>query len=52
MQYIWEWQDTWIVTGVSEEGFYDQDLPVSVSPAWWEDVADALSAREGRLNLS
>jgi len=52
LRYIWEWQDTWDIACISDEGIYEQDIPISESPAWWEDVSAALSAKEGRVNLS
>ena len=52
MQYVWDWLDEDAITGIEPEYSLDPETQLSARRAWWEELTEALKAKEGKMSLS
>ena len=52
MQYVWEWSDERAFFGNEPEYVLDLEPLLGERHAWWEDLAEALTMKEGKMSLS
>ena len=52
MKYVWKWSDERAVNGVEPEYVLDPEPQLNERYPWWEDLAEALKTKEGKMSLS